>query len=135
MSYLVWEMWTSPTYEVGESKSPGASLWWQEEYGGLFVQASAFPLALPAVLLYKRSIFRGGVGLGPSWFCTQSERPCAPSVLAHQAPLAVALAGGCAVQRSLGSAVMSSDVSVCFKMVGMWKLAVSQGFCWAVGEF
>lgn len=31
----------------------------------MFVQASAFPLALLAVLLYKRSISRGSIGLGP----------------------------------------------------------------------
>lgn len=41
---------------------------------GCACQASAFPLALLTVLLYKRGISRGSVGVGPSWFCTQRER-------------------------------------------------------------
>lgn len=36
----------------------------------MFVQASAFPLTL----LYQRSISRGSIGLGPTWFCAQRER-------------------------------------------------------------
>lgn len=36
---------------------------------GVFVQASAFPLTL----LYKRSVSRGSIGLGP-WFCAERER-------------------------------------------------------------
>lgn len=63
------------------------------------------------------------------------QTPCALSVLAHQAPLAVALAGGCAEQGGLaGVAQSSAPMFRLFQMVSMWELAVSQGFCWAVGE-
>lgn len=100
----------------------------------MFVQASAFPLALLVVLLYKRTISTGSMGLGPTWFCTQSERPCASSVLAHQAPFGSGPCRRlhCAVKagwEQRGSTVMNTNVSVCFKMVSVWKLAVSQGFC------
>lgn len=104
----------------------------------MFVQASAFPLALLAVFLYKRSISRESIGLGPTWFSTQRESPCASSVLAHQAPLG---SGTCRRLRCAekagwvqhGSTVINTMFQS-FKMVSMWKLAVSQGFCWAVGE-
>lgn len=75
MSYLVWEMWASPTYEVGESSSPGTSFWWQEERWRYVCSSLCLPSALLAVLLYKRGMSRGSVGLGPSWFCTQSRHP------------------------------------------------------------
>lgn len=64
MSYLVWEVWRSPTDEGGESSYLDGRVWWEEECDSTFVQASAFPVALLVVLLYKRSISRGSIGLG-----------------------------------------------------------------------
>lgn len=71
--------------------------------------------------------------------CTKGERPCAWSVLAHQAPLGVALAGGCAVQRRLAacSALLHSWTPV-FLAVSKWpacgNLLFPKGFVGPLGN-
>lgn len=138
MSYLVWEMWRSPTDEGGESSSSDARAWWEEECGATFVQAFAFPLALLVVLLYnRRSISRGSIGLGHTWLHAQSETlrfisACSLSTFWQRHLQAAALHR----KGWVGAAgeYIHEHEPVCFKMANAWKLAVSRGFCWAVGE-
>lgn len=80
----------------------------------MFVQASAFPLALLAVLVYKRSISRGSVGLGPTWFCRQSEDP----VLCQCSLISSPREGTCRRLRCAGKAgwVQHSHEHQCFSL-------------------
>lgn len=137
MSYLVWEMWRSPTGEGGESGSSDVRAWWEEECGGLFVQASAFLLALLVVLLCRRSISRGSIHLGHAWLHTQSKTlrfvsTCSSSTFCQWHLQAAVLCR----EGWVGAAgeYIHEHEAVCFKMANAWKLAVSRRFCWAVGE-
>lgn len=93
------EMWTSPTYKVGESNSPGGG---KRSVGGMFVQASAFPLAL----LLQYCCTRGAspeeaLLLAPLGSAHKMRDPVLRQCLLIRHPLGVALAGSCAVQRRL----------------------------------
>lgn len=98
---------------------------------------SAFPLGLLAVLLCRRSISRGSVGLGHTWLRTQSETLCFISACSSstfwQWHLEAAVLHREGWVGAAGEYIHEHE-PVCFKMANAWKLAVSRGFCWAVGE-